>query len=111
MSSILIRVTYFKENFMFLKSVSIFSFAFMLTACHQSPTTISDYQSSLETDPIFKDCIAKKVRDVTEGSSILNQSITVVRCPNSTTTTHYRHDKNPSKTNIVIDGNTYVLAE
>lgn len=34
--------------------------ALLLGCAQTTPTSISDYQSSLESDPMFKDCIAKK---------------------------------------------------
>lgn len=74
-----------------------------LTGCnHQGNigSYSSEYQVALSTDDELKDCTAKYVR--AEGSGI-----TVVRCPNSTTTTRYISDK-IEKTNIVIDGVNYV---
>lgn len=64
-------------------------------------TYSSQYQTALDIDNDFKNCIAKQVRAET------GRSIIVVRCPNSTTSTTYISDK-VQKTNIVIDGVKYV---
>jgi hypothetical protein len=85
---------------MVLKTLIPIVITTLLLGCSQPHTEFSSYQNSLESDPMFKDCIAKKV------SNSYN-SIVVIRCPVSTTTTYYKVGKNPSQTSVVIDGITY----
>lgn len=81
----------------------------LLLGCAQTDsTTTSYYQNSLKDDPLFKDCIAKDVPYVI--NHIRLDSITVVRCPNSITTTKETSGKD-KQTTIVIDGITYERKE
>jgi len=81
-----------------LLATSLLTLAF-LTGCDQNTVKTSSYQDALLNNKDLKDCTAHYVAD---GWS----SITVVRCPLSTTTTIESDGKN-TKTNIVIDGVTY----
>ena len=72
--------------------------AFAITGCKKTVIP-SNYQDALQANSALKDCTAHYVGD---GWS----SITVVRCPLSTTTTSYTEGKH-TETNIVIDGVTY----
>lgn len=81
-----------------LVTVSLLTLAF-LTGCGQNTVKTSSYQDALLNNKDLKDC---KANYVGNGWT----SITVVRCPLSTTTTSYTEGKQ-TKTNIVIDGVTY----
>ena len=71
----------------------------LLSACSPSVKP-SGYESILQTSPGFEDC---KVAIVSDGIS----TITVVRCPFSSTTVKQPSGKS-TKTVVVIDGVEYV---
>lgn len=73
-----------------------------LTGCEKSVKT-SNYQDALLQHPDFKDCKANYVGD---GWT----SITIVRCPLSTTTVTKKENKT-TKTTVVIDGVMYESKE
>lgn len=81
-----------------LLATSLLTLAF-LTGCGPNIVKTSVYQDALLNNKDLKDCTAHYVGDGWD-------SITVIRCPLSTTTTVESDGKN-TKTNIVIDGVTY----
>jgi len=69
----------------FKTSTYVLSYAVFVVAligCSPAPVSVSNYQTALQSSPDFKDCVAVDVSNKTGGT------MTVVRCPNSTTTTH-----------------------
>jgi hypothetical protein len=72
-----------------------------MTGCRPSSST-SAWQSNIDDTPALKDCQAVALE------SGLNM-LTVIRCPNSTTTT--KTSGKFSKTSVVIDGIVYEQKE
>lgn len=72
-----------------------------MTGCSPSSST-SSWQSNIDATPALKDCQAVELDN---GFS----NLTVVRCPNSTTTT--KTSGKLSKTSVVIDGVVYESKE
>lgn len=87
---------------MYLKAFLALAISATLVGCYKTNPRAdsSKYQESLDNSELFSDCIAKEL--VSSGGA----SMTIVRCPNSSTSFETPNGKTLKPT-VVIDGITY----